>query len=101
MDCKRAMSLAVPYLAGRVAGPLRAGLKAHYGSCLNCARSVRSLKALRATVQASFPHSKRAPSDLEASIALCIRCMEDPSRTVCPRLRHRLRFAPDPAISKA
>ncbi len=93
MECERAMSMAVPYLAGRMDEPLRSDLAAHFGSCLNCARSLRSLRTFRATVRASFPEEEKAPPELKASISVCIRCMEDPARTVCPRLRHRLRLA--------
>ena len=92
MDCKRALSLGAPYLAGRVTGPLRSQLEAHFGSCLGCARSLKSLKALRAAVKSSFSASENAPEGLKENITLCVRCMEDPGRTACPRLRRRFRL---------
>jgi len=96
LDCKRALSLEGPYLAGRITGPTRSALEAHLGSCLSCARSLRSLKALRSAVRSSFFTSEEAPAGLKENIALCVRCMEDPGRTVCPRLRRKLRLVKAP-----
>ncbi len=101
MDCKRALSLEGPYLAGRLTGPLRSELEAHVGSCLSCARSMRSLKALRSAVRSSFLTAEEAPEGLKENIALCVRCMEDPGRTVCPRLRRKFRLVrmPEDALT--
>ena len=92
MDCQRALSLEGPYLAGRLRGPTRSQLEAHLGSCLSCARSLKSLKALRSAVRSCFLTQEEAPAGLKENIAVCVRCMEDPGRTVCPRLRRKLRL---------
>lgn len=93
MDCTRALSLIAPYLAGRVAGPNRRSLERHCGACLSCAKALRSQQALRAAVRASFPEATAAPEGLKETIGVCIRCMEAPGRTACPRLRRRFRLA--------
>jgi anti-sigma factor RsiW len=96
MDCKRALSLEGPYLAGRLTGPTRSQLEAHLGSCLSCARSLKRLKALRSVVRSSFSTQEQAPVGLKENITVCVRCMEDPGRTVCPRLRRKFRLVRNP-----
>ena len=93
VECTRALSLIAPYLAGRIAGPNGRSLERHCRACLSCAKTLRSQQALRAAVRASFPEAIAAPEGLKETIALCIRCMESPGRTACPRLRRRFRLA--------
>jgi len=62
---------------------------------------MRSLKALRTAVRSSFSTAGEAPAGLKENIAVCVRCMEDPGRTVCPRLRRKLRLVrvPEDALT--
>ena len=86
MDCERAQALAAPYLAGRLAGPLRRELDRHLRSCLVCARNLKAQRELRSAVTGSFPEPVPAPERLKQSITVCMRCMEEPGRVACPRL---------------
>lgn len=92
MDCERALAYAAPYLAGRVAGILLAELEAHYAACLLCSRALRSQSALKKALKETLPEPAGTPANLRESIKVCVRCMEDPDRTSCPRLRRRLRL---------
>jgi hypothetical protein len=79
-------------LAGRVKGSLSDKLEGHYGSCLACARALKAQRALKLAVQERFFRPVVAPGHLRESIGLCLRCMEDPGRTSCPRLKLRFRL---------
>lgn len=92
MDCERALAYAAPYLAGRVGGILQEELETHYGACLPCSRALRSQSALRKALKETLPKHAGTPERLKESIEVCVRCMEDPGRTSCPRLRRRFRL---------
>ncbi len=92
MDCEKALAHAAPYLAGRAEGILGAELEEHFGSCLSCARALRSQSALRNAIRETLPEPEGTPENLRESITVCVRCMEDPGRTSCPRLRRRFRL---------
>ncbi len=92
MDCEKALAHAAPYLAGRVEGTLGAELEEHFGSCLSCSRALRSQLALRKAMKENLPEPAGTPENLRESISICVRCMEDPGRTSCPRLRRRFRL---------
>ena len=92
MDCERALAYAAPYLAGRVGGALEAELEEHFGSCLSCARALRSQSDLRKAIKETLPEPAGTPENLRESISVCVRCMENPGRAFCPRVRKRFRL---------
>jgi hypothetical protein len=92
MDCERAQALAAPFLAGRVAGPLRRELDEHYRACLICARNLKGQRELRSAVRGSFPEPGSAPDGLKETITVCVRCMEEPGRVACPRLIRKFKL---------
>jgi hypothetical protein len=89
--------LAGPYLAGRVEGSLSEKLDGHYRSCVACAKALKAQRVLKLAIQARFSRPAAAPGPLRESIGLCLRCMENPGRTSCPRLKLRFRLV-KPAI---
>jgi hypothetical protein len=92
MDCERAQALAAPYLADRVAGPLRGELEEHYSTCLACARAMKAQAELRSAVMETMTEPYSAPKRLKENITFCVRCMEEPGRVACPRLIRKFRL---------
>lgn len=92
MTCARAMRLASKYLAGGLGGRTRGEFENHLHCCLPCTRAFKSLKTLHLSVDPRIRERRRAPFELEHSIKVCVECIENPGRRVCPRLRYRLRL---------
>jgi len=90
MECLTVRRLAARYLGNRLALRTRRRLEEHVGACLPCARFVRARRKLRDAVDCEMPRTAPIPGTLRDSIRVCMNCMDDPGRTVCPRLRRRL-----------
>ena len=92
MTCARAMRLASKYLEGGLGARTKDEFEKHLLCCLPCTRAFRALKTLHQAVDPRARERKRAPFELERSIKVCVECIENPGRGVCPRLRYRLRL---------
>lgn len=96
MDCTSVRRHCARYLAGRMSAAARRRFEVHVEACLPCRRAVLSRRALVEALRSVPPVTAAVPEGLRDSIQGCMNCMDDPGRTVCPRLRRRLSLVPFP-----
>ena len=94
MECMRVRALIPMLMAGRLEEGRREEILGHLAGCLPCRKVYAMQKTIHASVFSVYEENKPAPSHLKESIRVCMDCMEDPGRRVCPRLRFKLRLVP-------
>ena len=94
--CGRVRAKLGAYLRGQLDERGKREVESHCSACLPCASA---LKAQRVLVEAVIPlgrSTEPAPAKLREALGVCMDCMDDPSRAICRRLKHRLRLAAGP-----
>ena len=97
MDCAKAQGFFGRYLRGELGAKTRKGIERHLSTCLPCTSAFKIAEIIHRAVSPCAAQGKRAPKALRDSIRVCVACMEDPGRAVCPRLRFKLRLVRQPA----
>ncbi|MGA9752173.1 MAG: zf-HC2 domain-containing protein [Acidobacteriota bacterium] len=95
--CGRVRAKLGAYLRGQLDERGKQEVESHCAACLPCASA---LKAQRVLVEAVIPLGRSlepAPAKLRDALGVCMDCMDNPSRAICRRLKHRLRLAAGPA----
>jgi predicted anti-sigma-YlaC factor YlaD len=96
MDCSAVRRHCGRFLADRMGAAARRRFEKHIDECLSCRHAVRARRALAEAVRGVSLPAKALPDGLRDAIQGCMNCMDDPGRTVCPRLRRRLNLVPFP-----
>ena len=98
MDCRTFRSLIPRYLSGHLEEGPKEAFQSHEASCLLCHRTLKSRRSLRESVSSGVLENRPAPEELKGSIRVCMECMDNPGRLVCPRLRFKMRLVKPDAV---